>query len=218
MIKMFEQFNNEQEIREICEKYKIKNYTINPDGSIDVDGGVNLYDMNLTELPLKFNMVSGHFIISHNRITSLDGCPREVGGDFYCYNNNLVTLKGGPEFVDGCYRCSENKLESLKYSPLGIERSLFCEGNNIKTLEGFPMIIKGSLNLRNNPISIIDESIKVGETIYLENTNIDEDIQKMSNLWKRLVFEHGVEYDIYDKDGLLNRNRLLKLLKDFKEL
>jgi len=29
-------------IYRICEEYGIKNYTINPDGSIDVDGDVNL--------------------------------------------------------------------------------------------------------------------------------------------------------------------------------
>lgn len=218
MIKMFEQFINEEEIHRLCREYNIKKYSINSDGSIDVDGNVYLINRGFTKLPLKFNKVSGVFDCSYNELTTLEGCPREVGNNFNCEHNNLVTLKGGPEFVDGYYKCSSNKLESLKYSPVRIERSLFCEGNNIKTLEGFPMIIKWSLNLRNNPISIIDESIKVGATIYLENTNIDEDIQKMSNLWKRLVFEHGVEYDIYDKDGLLNRNRLLKLLKDFKEL
>jgi hypothetical protein len=47
-MKMFEQFKNEEEIKEICRKYKIKNYTINPDGSIDVDGGVDLFFKHLS--------------------------------------------------------------------------------------------------------------------------------------------------------------------------
>ena len=34
----------------ICEKYGIKNYTVNDDGSIDVNGRVNLYNKGLTEL------------------------------------------------------------------------------------------------------------------------------------------------------------------------
>lgn len=217
MIKMFEQFINEEEIHRLCREYNIIKYSINSDGSIDVDGNVFLINRAFTKLPLKFNKVIGDFDCSYNELTTLDGCPREVGGNFLCSHNNLVTLKGGPEFVDCYYKCSENKLESLKYSPLRIERSLFCEDNNIKTLEGFPMIIKWGLNLRNNPISIIDESIKVGANIFIENTNIDEDIQKMNKLKKQLVFEHGVEYDIYDKDGLLNRNRLKRLIEDFKE-
>lgn len=215
---MFEQFINEEEIHRLCREYNIKKYSINSDGSIDVNGSVFITNTNLTKLPLKFNKVSGVFDCSDNLLTTLEDCPKEVGSDFNCVYNNLETLKGGPEFVYGYYKCSGNKLESLKYSPLRIEKSLFCENNNIKTLEGFPMIINWSLNLRKNPISIIDESIKVGATIYLESTNIDEDIQKMNKLKKQLVFEHGVEYDIYDNDGLLNRNRLLKLLKDFKEL
>ncbi len=37
MIKLFEQFNNEQEIKDICTKYGIEKYIINPDGSIDVN-------------------------------------------------------------------------------------------------------------------------------------------------------------------------------------
>ncbi len=39
----------------------IRNYTINPDGSIDVDEDVWLYDKGLTKLPLKFNKVNELF-------------------------------------------------------------------------------------------------------------------------------------------------------------
>lgn len=53
----------EQEISDICKKYDIENYTINPDGSIDVNGNVNLSTFNLTELPLTFNYVSGYLYV-----------------------------------------------------------------------------------------------------------------------------------------------------------
>ena len=43
---------SEQEIHDICKKYKIKNYIINPDGSIDVDGNVNISYMELTKIPI----------------------------------------------------------------------------------------------------------------------------------------------------------------------
>jgi len=42
------------DIDSICKKYYIQNYTINDDGTIDVDGNVNLNVKNLTKLPLKF--------------------------------------------------------------------------------------------------------------------------------------------------------------------
>ena len=32
---------NKKEIKNICKKYKITNYTINADGTIDVDGDVD---------------------------------------------------------------------------------------------------------------------------------------------------------------------------------
>ena len=37
MIKMFEQFNNEQIINDICKEYVIENYTINEDGTLDTE-------------------------------------------------------------------------------------------------------------------------------------------------------------------------------------
>ncbi len=43
MIKLFEQFKNEQEIHEICRKYYIENYIINSDGSIDINDNYTLY-------------------------------------------------------------------------------------------------------------------------------------------------------------------------------
>ena len=62
-LKLFENF---EDIHKICEKYDIKNYTINGDGSIDVDGDVDLWNKGLDELPLKFNNISGDFICSLN--------------------------------------------------------------------------------------------------------------------------------------------------------
>jgi DNA-directed RNA polymerase subunit beta' len=41
--------------------------------------------------------------------------------------------------------------------------------------------------------------------------------ETIEGLKDRITGRYSCE-DIYDKDGLLNRNRLLKLLKDFKEL
>jgi hypothetical protein len=40
--------DNNSEIHKICKKYGIKNYTINDDLSIDVDGHVDLSSTNLT--------------------------------------------------------------------------------------------------------------------------------------------------------------------------
>ena len=60
----------EQEIHNICKEYNITNYTINPDGSIDVDGNVDLSYMDLTEIPLRFNKISGRFWCNSNKLTT----------------------------------------------------------------------------------------------------------------------------------------------------
>jgi Leucine-rich repeat (LRR) protein len=98
------------DINEICKKYNIKNYTINSDGSIDVNGDVNLYNKGLTELPLVFNKVSGYFDCSNNQLTSLKGCPRWVGSSFYCTYNNLTSLEFSPDYVGNWFNCKYNQL------------------------------------------------------------------------------------------------------------
>ena len=94
----------------ICKQYGITNYTINPDGSIDVNGSVDLSFNDLTELPLRFNKVSGYFRCHNNRLTSLKGCPRWIGGNFNCYNNQLTSLEFSPDYVGGDFDCEYNNL------------------------------------------------------------------------------------------------------------
>ena len=94
----------------ICKQYGITNYTVNPDGSIDVDGSVDLSQYKLIELPLRFNKVTGSFDCSYNRLTSLKGCPRWIGGGFSCVGNNLTNLEFSPEYVGNSFFCINNRL------------------------------------------------------------------------------------------------------------
>ncbi len=94
----------------ICKQYGIENYTINSDGSIDVNGSVDLSFKNLTQLPLTFNKVSGYFYCSYNNLTSLKGSPRWVGGWFDCDHNNLTSLEFSPDYVGGWFSCETNPL------------------------------------------------------------------------------------------------------------
>jgi len=50
-------YNESNNIDAICEQYGIQNYMINRDGSIDVDGKVDLDNKGLDELPLKFGRI-----------------------------------------------------------------------------------------------------------------------------------------------------------------
>ena len=100
-------------------KYGIINYIINANGEIDVDGGVDLSNCGLTELPsfIQFGTVKGYFTCGTNNLTSLRGCPRVVKKNFYCHGNNLTTLKGSPEKVKGYFHCSFNNLTTLEGAP-----------------------------------------------------------------------------------------------------
>jgi hypothetical protein len=69
--------------------------------------------MNLIELPLKFNKVSGYFNCSFNKLTSLKGSPKEVGTFFTCYGNKLIDLKYAPNRIGSWFDCS-NKTKKFK--------------------------------------------------------------------------------------------------------
>ncbi len=114
----------EKEIHDICKKYYIRNYKINPDGSIDVLGNVGLSSNELTELPLKFNIVEGFFLCNDNKITSLKNFPISVYG-IYCSNNKLTSLEGCPKEVGGNFYCYNNPLESLEGYD-GEYHKIFC--------------------------------------------------------------------------------------------
>jgi hypothetical protein len=97
-------------ISSICKKYNIENYTVNSDGSIDVNGSVDLSNYSLTQLPLVFNKVTGYFSCSSNNLTSLKGGPRWIGGWFSCNNNRLTSLEFSPDYVGGSFDCIWNNL------------------------------------------------------------------------------------------------------------
>ena len=137
---------------EVCEKYKIIDYTINDDLSIDVDGSIGLYNKNLEHLPLKFNYVHGGFQCNRNKLKSLEGCPKTVGGDFVCYGNKLKSLEGCPQSVGGDFYCFTNDIETLKGSPQTVDGDFYCFDNNLVSLEGCPQTVDGYFGCYNNKL------------------------------------------------------------------
>ena len=116
-------------IDSICKKYNITNYIINIDGSIDVNGNVILSDKNLIKLPLIFNKVSGYFDCCGNKLTTLEGSPKEVGGNFYCNHNQLTSLEGSPIEVGRDFYCHVNQLISLEGGPTKLGGGFYCFNN-----------------------------------------------------------------------------------------
>jgi hypothetical protein len=157
---------------EFCEKY-LENYTINPDGSIDVDDDVDLWRKlgDMEKLPVKFGKVYGYFRCNNKKLTTLEGCPNYVDGYFSCDKNKLTTLEGCPKYIGGDFSCNvNNKLTTLK----GIEKceiigNFWCRNNNIPP-ENFIYII----------------TAKIGGYIFTGNEKIDEIINTYKNEVKYL--------------------------------
>src|SRR5574343_312597 len=82
-LKLFESF---EDIKEICRRYNIIDYTINTDGSIDVDGNAWLYNRTITKLQLKFNKSNG---CECNNIKSFEYFPSFVKDTFFCLSNPI---------------------------------------------------------------------------------------------------------------------------------
>jgi hypothetical protein len=154
-LKGYKIFENHEDIHVICRKYRITNYIINDDGSIDVDGDVNLSYRKLTKLPINFRNVSGDFYCYRNQLTSLVGAPESVGGNFYCSDNKLTSLEGAPESVSGNFNCYNNQLTSLVGAPESVGGYFNCDNNNLTSLEGTPRSVSGNFYYHNNPVNSV---------------------------------------------------------------
>ena len=183
-------FYDKAKIKYLCKKYDIKNYTINEDGTIDVDGdvypcrSVRISEKGLTELPLKFGKVGGDFYCSINKLVSLEGAPREVGGDFSCSINQLVSLEGSPEKVGGNFGCNGNQLTSLVGSPEKVGGNFGCNGNQLTSLVGSPNKVDGNFYCKNNNLTSLDGISKyISKQIHCENNHL-RDVKGVKDGWR----------------------------------
>jgi hypothetical protein len=200
-MKYLKYFESKSSIDAICKKYGIRNYTINEDGTVDVDGNVDIhnrgYDRGLEKIPLKFGYVSGDFYCSFNQLTTLEGSPNKVGGNFICSNSQLTTLEGASNWVGGDFDCSFNKLTSLEGSPNRVDGSFFCQFNKLITLLGAPEELGLYFHCYNNqslPKEILD--------------NMDY-IDK--------IVKYQYDYNIWRRDGSLDKYRFSDMMKEIME-
>ena len=135
---------NEDEIRNLLDSVKIKNYTIFKDGIVDVQGQVNNASKLISngQLVVKFGKVSESFYLPKNA-KSLEGSPREVGGSFYCNGSKISSLEGCPEIIGHNFICmSCANLKTLKGNNIKKCRKFSCSFTPITSLEGCPQNIE----------------------------------------------------------------------------
>jgi len=149
----------------ILEHFGITKYTINADGTVDIDGDVDLSRKGLTEIPIRFGIVRGDFIIINNNLLSLKNSPREVTGVFDCsYNPQLSSLKNGPKIAK-YYYCNNCNLKSLEGGPKQVAESFVCSENiNLTSLKGGLKSVKNYYcndcdlkSLKNGPSEVVEK-------------------------------------------------------------
>lgn len=163
-------------LTELCEMFEIENYTVNSDGSIDVNGSVNLDEYNgLHWIPIKFNKVSGDFNCNASDLTTLKNAPRIVGGEFNVGYNNIESLEFSPEYIGGTFFISDNKLRTLEFLPqklnnLNLNRNklkslenlgeingyLSVDYNKLKSLKGCPRTIGSDFHCTGNKLTSLE--------------------------------------------------------------
>ena len=200
----------------ICRTYNIRDYNINDDLTIDVNGDVDISGESLTEIPLTFNEVKGYFNCSRNKLTSLKGSPRKVLQFFECNNNPLLTsLEYSPLKVSRYYDCESTGIKSLDNITQDVD-SVFCGYNDLKSLEG----LSESLNILHCDFSNLTTlkgcPKKVKEFYFRNNyiTDLKYFPEKFSEIW----FEGNPICNIYYYLNYYDLNRNSYEIKELTEL
>jgi hypothetical protein len=207
-LRKYKIFESNTEIDTICKKYNIKNYTINSDNSVDVDGDADFWGKKLKSIPLNFNIVNGYFDCGSNQLTSLKGCPVRVGNEFYCNYNRLTSLQYSPQYMEnGDFYCRSNKIESLQYCTELIRGNFYCSYNKLTSLEHHPTVY-GGFYCRDNQINTFENFYYYKEDIEFWGNPI-WDIYLLFNDMKliELTWDYGFEWkgeiDLYKLDIFL---------------
>jgi len=188
-----------EDIHSICRKIlrvssnRVENYTINEDGTVDVDGDVYLSGKNLQKIPLNFGRVTGDFECDENKLTSLEGCPNWVGGYFSCCNNYLKTLEGGPKWVSRYFSCRHNELTTLEGGPVTVLGNYYCNNNQLVNFKGFP------------------EDFDNNNEIDIENNYVYDLIENIpEEKWNKFIYWCN-EFDVINSDGKVIPDRMYEV-------
>lgn len=155
-------FKEIKQIKSWLETMGITNYVIDENLFVHVDGDVGINEKELTEIPVKFGVVTGNFLCHKNKLTSLNGSPYKCQS-FNCSENLLHSLEGGPVEVAVDFFCHNNRLESLKFGPVKPVREYYCFENKLKNLSGAPKEVMDTfICSKNELVSLRGAPQKVG--------------------------------------------------------
>lgn len=170
-----------------CDFLDIRNYTINNDGTVDVNGNLNIY---LTRDKVKkgeqhnilinFNKINGDVDINLQwRKAGRAGQGQlpftfnEVTGNFHANHNMLETLIGCPKKVGGCFDVRSNRLHTLEGSPETVGGYFCAIGNSLHDLKGAPKYVGGNFDVSDNGLKTLEGlSPRIDGTLDFNNNKI----------------------------------------------
>ncbi|MHA1883077.1 MAG: hypothetical protein ACTSUO_08535 [Candidatus Thorarchaeota archaeon] len=145
-----------RQARAVEEALKDGECTQNPDGTWSCEGNVDLFNLGLKRLPVKFKRVKGSFLCEHNQLTTLEGAPEYVGRYFFCEHNQLTSLEGAPKKVEESFHCDHNRLTTLKGAPEYVGKNFYCRDNRLTSLEGAPKYVGGRFVCNHNQLTSLE--------------------------------------------------------------
>jgi len=110
-------------------QYGIKNYYINDDLTVDVDGDLHISSLAQCGPDIKFGTINGNFDCSRLGLKSLRNCPKVVKGDYKISHNRLTSLEGIAEYIGGDLWIQNNYLNELNFYNSNIIGEIYCWGN-----------------------------------------------------------------------------------------
>jgi hypothetical protein len=221
-MKYLRKFNEqEKSIEEWCKEFSIENYEI-VKGLVNVNGEVIMSELELSQIPINFGIVTGYFDCSANILTSLDGCPIEVedmfncgynklttlinapnkvNSSFSCDDNELISLEGCPVKIYGHFTCRYNKLTSLSGGPADVYYNYNCSYNEITSLEGAPVEVGGYFCCNNNELKTLNGLPKVIGGFFDCSRNYINEVYKLFATLRK--FKSSLEYEYLDGANII---------------
>ena len=191
----------------------VSSYTINSDGSVDVNGDLDLAGCRYNKLPVKFNKVTGDIHITKSSLKTLEGLPKVIEGDFELYGVDLDNLANGPSLVKGSLNLEQAKIGSwtgssirevggnlnlsscksseLKGMPDKVGGDFIVTSGTLATLTGMPAVVGGSVELSDcrNLTSLSGIANTIGKDLWLSRCGNLKSIASLGNVGRHIRLE-----------------------------
>ena len=146
---------------------------------------------NLEGLPQKVG--SGIYSLTHNKLTSLKGLPDKAKA-VLCRNNRLTSLEGSPREIEFNFQCQSNYLKNLIGAPQKVGFWFVCSKQNegLTSLEGAPREVGGGFDCsQNNLTSLAGAPREVGMNYKSPSPGIPNDFFGKAENVKMISFDCG---------------------------